>query len=338
MTDKHVTISDIAKIAGVSKTTISRFLNGNFGYMSRETKERIQSVIESENYTPSSIARTLKARKSYVIAVIANTLQYQVAAQTINAIVEVCSEHGYSVHIYCSNDDPVREDRDIESCLSMQVDGFIIFPAVNDASRYEKIRQRGIPVVLCTRYLKEWKYGSVYVNHEALVDRMMGHLKEQGFEKVLFLLDEETYHKKRHKGAFLFSAVKLFGMPEEGSWAVVGRDEGRCTAAIEAFANRYPDEKKAVFAINTNTLFNTLKALRALGKRIPEDFGVCGYDVQGWSELVTPGISAVFQPMNRIGELSGRLLMKQLNHEEGGEEQIALDGEIYFRPSTQLRQ
>lgn len=90
----RVTISDIAKAARVSKTTISRYLNGNYGYMSVETRARIEEIIEKYNYVPNGIARTLKSKKSGMIGVIVNTLRYQVGAQTVTGINDICTKNG----------------------------------------------------------------------------------------------------------------------------------------------------------------------------------------------------------------------------------------------------
>ena len=89
--ENRVTISDIAKEVGVSKTTISRYLNGNYGYMSDKTRQRIEQVIREKDYVPNSVARTLRSKKSKLIGVVVNFLHYQVGAQTVTEINNVCS-------------------------------------------------------------------------------------------------------------------------------------------------------------------------------------------------------------------------------------------------------
>ena len=97
---ERVTISDIAKAAKVSKTTVSRYLNGNYGYMSAETRLKIEQIIKHYNYVPNSVARTLKSKKSGMIGVIVNTLRYQVGAQTVTGINDICSKNGYGTIFY----------------------------------------------------------------------------------------------------------------------------------------------------------------------------------------------------------------------------------------------
>ena len=208
--EKKVTISDIAREVGVSKTTISRYLNGNYGYMSAETRQRIENVIEEKGYVPNSIARTLKTKKSRLIGIIANTLRYQVAAQTITAIQDVCIQHGYGTIVYRSNGDSREESNVIQLCLNQQVEGFIIIPCENSTERYVELCERGIPVVLCSRYLMDWPYGCVYVKHRELIWAMMDHLREQGFESATASF-ELSFPQLRDLRKYLPTAALVYG-------------------------------------------------------------------------------------------------------------------------------
>ena len=337
MTRQKVTISDIAKAAGVSKTTISRYLNRNYEYMSLETRTNIERIIAEYNYVPNNVARTLKSKRSKLIGVIVNNLRYQVGAQTVTGINDVCSRNGYGTVVYCTEDDPVKEEQAIQFCLNQQMDGMVIIPCMESSERYQELCKQGIPVMLCTRKLLDWPYGCVYVKHEEVIAQMVAHLKEQGFEKVRFLLDVNNFHKARMGSAFAAESYRLFGMKPEESVALVGRETPRVPQAIEAFLHDYPGERKALMAVNTHTLFLTLKALEERKLRIPEDLGVCGYDAQGWSELVFPGITAIRQPMDQMGILAAQEIMASLKENRLTEHQYPLDCSVYYRSSTCIR-
>lgn len=335
--EKKTTIADIAREVGVSKTTISRYLNGNYEYMSYETKKRIEAVIQKCNYVPNEVARTLKSKKSRMIGVIVNTLRYQVGAQTVTKINEVCAANGYGVIVCCSDDDPEKESQAIQLCLNQQVDGFVIIPCMESPERYHKLCERDIPVVLCTRRIANWEYGCIYVDHEGLIGRMVDHLKQQGFDKIRFILDVNNFHKIRMSRAFSQKAKELFGMEESESLVIVGRDnQEQVSKAIDSFLNEYPNNKKAIMAVNTQTLFLTLKELESRHMAIPDDIGVCGYDAQGWSELVYPGISSIRQPMDQMGTLAAEELMESIKEHRMSSVQRALNGTINFRASTNI--
>lgn len=335
--EKKATISDVAREVGVSKTTISRYLNGNFEYMSAETRKRIEEVIAELNYVPNSVARTLKSKKSNLIGVIVNTLRYQVGAQTVTGINDVCVRAGYSTLVCCSDDDPKKEARMIQLCLNQQVDGLVIIPCSDSAQPYLDLCQRGIPVVLCTRRIRDWPHSCVYVRHDELIINMLLHLKEEGFEKVRFLQDVNNFHKKWMGDVFAKWAEKLFGMTREESVALVGREDPMVPEALDQFMKDFPDKKRAVFAVNTHTLFLVLKEVERRKLRMPEDIGVCGYDAVGWSELVYPGVSSIRQPMDQMGVAAGELIVNCVREGTMPHEYRALDGTLAFRNSTQFK-
>lgn len=335
--ENRVTISDIAKEVGVSKTTISRYLNGNYGYMSDKTRQRIEQVIREKDYVPNSVARTLRSKKSKLIGVVVNFLHYQVGAQTVTEINNVCNKYGYGTVVCCSNDDPDKELEALQLCQNQQVDGLIIIPSLETVDRYVELCQRGIPVEMCTRQLVDWPYGCVYVKHEEMIGRMLCHLKEQGFEKVRFLQDVDNFHKVRMGTAFAQKARELFAMEPEESVVLVGRRAPKVPQALDQLLLEWPGQRKAVMAVNTHTLFLTLKELEQRGCRIPEDLGVCGYDAQGWAELVPPGISTIRQPMDQMGILAAEELMASLQEKRMTQEHIALGGDLFFRASTLLK-
>lgn len=334
---ERVTISDIAKAAKVSKTTISRYLNGNYGYMSAETRSKIEQIIKEYQYVPNSVARTLKSKKSGMIGVIVNTLRYQVGAQTVTGINDICARSGYGTIVHCSNDDLQAEQTAIQLCLNQQVEGLIIIPCENSIARYQEICERGIPVVLCTRKLADWPYGCVYVRHDKLIQNMIYHLKEQGFEKVRFLLDVRNFHKKWMGDVFAQTAEELFGMSDEESVVLVGRENPVVCEALDTFLHQYPGSRKAVMAVNTHTLFLTLQELERRKIRIPQELGVCGYDAVGWSELVYPGISAIRQPMDRMGIVAAEKMLESLREHRPSSGSTALEGNLFFRSSTCLK-
>lgn len=335
--EKKVTISDIARAVGVSKTTVSRYLNGNYGYMSDATRARIAEVIAQYGYVPSSVARTLKSKRSHLVGVIVNSLRYQIGAQTVTQINEVCMSRGYGTVVWCTDDDPDRESEAIQSCLNQQVDGIIIIPCTEDVGRYAAICAGGVPTVLCTRPIPRWPYGSVNVRHDALIRTLLSHLSEQGFEKARFLVDVDNFHKVSMATAFSDGAARLFGMSPEESVVYVGMDEGGVNAALKCFLGEYPGQKKAVVAVNTHTLFLTLRYLEQHGISVPDGAGVCGYDALGWSELVSPGITSIHQPMDEMGRVAGEKLLACLRDGSLGSGRTELDGTVTFRASTLLR-
>lgn len=325
-----ITIADIAKAAKVSKTTVSRYLNGNYGGMSSRTRERIEGIVRETGYIPNNLARTLKSKKSGMIGVIVNTLRHQVGAQTVTGINEVCTRSGYSTIVHCTDGDEKAEEHAIRLCLKQQVEGIILIPCSNRMETYLEICSHGVPVVLCSRECPGWPYASVYVPHDRLIGSVLLFLQNQGYERVWMLQASDDHYMGWVAEVFRETAVRLLDM--EGMEAVqwVGRETDSVGKVLDELMQKYPGQKKAVMASDTHTLFLVLHELMRKDIRFPEDFEVCGYDAVGWSELVYPGISVIKQPMGITGSKAAELLVRSLYEGSLPLEKIELDGQILF--------
>lgn len=335
--DKKITIHDIAKKAGVSITTVSRFLNKKYSFMSVRTRHKIEEVIVELNYSPNDVARTLKSGHSKLIGIVTHTLKNQVAAQTLTGMNERLKQEGYHSFICYSNNNLEEENAAIQDCLDRQVEGMIIIPASNDCAKYASICRKGIPVEISTRQLSDWSYGSVYVDHEKLIADMLHFLHQERFEKVLYLMDESNFQKNRRAALVNDFAVDHFNMPPLKAVQIVGYTLENVKDALLGFMKEYPDNKKVVFANNTDMLYRVLKTARKLKLRIPADIGVCGYDVLGWSELVEPGITSIYQPMYKVGETAAEQLLQAIHKQEMTRNKVVLNGTIHYRASTKLK-
>lgn len=325
-----ITIADIARAAKVSKTTVSRYLNGNYSNMSAGTREKIDGIVRETGYIPNNLARTLKSKKSGMIGVIVNTLRHQVGAQTVTGINEVCTRNGYSTIVHCTEGDEKAEEYAVSLCLRQQVEGIILLPCSGRIEPYLEIGRNGLPVVLCSRECPGWPYASVYVRHDRLIESMLLYLQGRGYERVWMLQALDDHYMRWAADVFADSAVRLLGM--DGAEAVqwVGREMDSVEGVLDELMQRYPGQKKAVMASDTHTLFLVLHELMRKGIRFPEDFEVCGYDAVGWSQLVYPGISVIRQPMGITGSQAAEVMVRSLKEGILPKERLELEGQILF--------
>lgn len=124
---KRITIQDVARLAGVSKSTISQYLNKRYDYMSEETKKRIEAAINELGYEPNFIARSLKQKKTSTIAVIVANILHSFSTKVIRAVEDYCNENGFHVIVCNADDDPEKEANYIRMLRAKQVDGMIVF-------------------------------------------------------------------------------------------------------------------------------------------------------------------------------------------------------------------
>lgn len=169
MTQKKVTITDIAKAAGVSKTTISRYLNGRFDLMSPETRRRIESVIDVSGYQPSTIARSLKNKRSLLLGIVVSDQSSPFSTAVLLGVGDALRNTEYvPVFVNC-DDDPAKERYQISFLLSRGVDGLIVNTTSYENPFLVNLEARGVPIVLCDRYIKGHTFDIVTTDHASTI-------------------------------------------------------------------------------------------------------------------------------------------------------------------------
>ena len=182
-TEKRFTISDIAKEVGVSTTTVSRNLSGQYRYMTKTTREKIRMAIQKNGYRPSLVARGLKASRSYLIGVIMPQVHRTNSSHSIRNICLACSKTMYSPIIVSIEDNVDMEERRIQELLDHRVDGILTFTGSGD-QYYENVAKEGIPVVRVDRCGDRRTMDSVVVNHYEVVQEALLNLSVSGYANI----------------------------------------------------------------------------------------------------------------------------------------------------------
>lgn len=147
MAHKPLTIQDIAEAAGVSKTTISRYLNEKYEYMSEETRLRIAAVISKTGYRPNRMANGLKTKKSGLIGFVMSNVMDSQTPRLLASICEACARNGKKIIVTNSEKDPEKERAMVYDLLDQRIDGLLVASGYN-AEFYQKLDQEELPVVL----------------------------------------------------------------------------------------------------------------------------------------------------------------------------------------------
>ena len=142
-----IKLIDVANHAGVSKSTVSQYLNGRFDYMSEKTKERVKLAVSELDYVPNPIARSLKMDKTKTIGVIVRDITGYYTSRTIRGIDDYCKTSEYNVIIYNTDFDPITEARSLEALYQLRVDGIIIASSGKNTDLITKYIDKGLPIV-----------------------------------------------------------------------------------------------------------------------------------------------------------------------------------------------
>ncbi len=334
---KPVTIDQVAERSGVSKTTVSRYLNGRYDALSEETRMRIREVIKELNYRPNRIAQSLKARNSRMLGCLVSDIGSPFSALIVKGINSVCEQAGYQLLLMDSGDDPQRERMGIQELLENQVDGLIVNTTGENDSYLLSLHEQGVPLVLADRCLsKSGKLDTVTTENYHSTYNCISLLHEYGYQRVGFFTQGNAHVTPRllRFQGYQDALQQLFGQQGE-AFSFDLEDEADCLRVLHDFCNRYPGERLAAFAVNGMTLLSLLRGVHTAGIPIGEQFGVCGFDAWGWENLITPGITTIAQDSKRIGQRAAEILLERIAG-KGAEPPIyeQLTSQLQIRGST----
>lgn len=345
--NRKVTINDIAAAAGVSRTTVSRYINGQTHLMSEETRSRLGRVIQLLDYRPSDIARNLRRRTTKMIGVIIADITSPFSSAIIVGIEETLERNGYTPLFVNCSEDPAQEERFIQSFLARGIDGFIVNTPSTSNKFLISVVCQGTPVILCDRNVKDYDFDLVSFDNRMLMDQVVRHLHQAGFSRpALFVEPYEQNSTRRYRRKwFLHSMEEIYHRDASGDVYIIrtGERENVIPQLQRFIAGLTPGETPAIFCANTVTTQRLYHAMRSLDLRIPEDMGLCGTEDWNWDQgmnwpvYMDPGITTSTLASRELGRQAAELLLRRIAAPELPPQRIYLPVETVVRASTSAR-
>ncbi len=350
-TTGKVTIDDIATLSGVSKTTVSRYLNGKYNMMSAETRHRIETAVRLSNYQPSAVARSLKTQKSYLIGAVVSDITSPFSSALISGIGDCLYGYGYIPVFTNSGDSPDREQHFIHSLLSHQVDGLVVNTAKVNNPYLINLANSGVPIVLVDRCIDNYNFDIVTGDYKTPIRNLLVHLRQEGYGRaVLFSQEyqENSVRMQRVEG-FYEADREVFGRarPADDLCQLAIGDTDRVCLEVKRVLESTPRGNiPALIGNNSVTLMNLVYAISELGLSIPDQVGICGPDDWDWSrsmhwdwsEIIGDGITTYKVHPYQIGKLASELILRRIENPDGKKEKILVPTEMTIRHSTMLRE
>lgn len=331
--ERKITIKDIAKMAGTSKTTVSFYLNGKTDKMSNDTKSKIEKVIKETNYKPSLVARSLNSKSSKLIGVLIGDITNSFSNQIVKGIESMASKYGYQIIVGNSDYSFEREENYVERMLSMGVDGFIIQPTAQFRKTSKKISSFGKPMVFFDSKLYDLKSKWVKTNnYEATYDAIVKCI-EKGYEKYYMIsADPKLISTRLERTSGFIDALNDYQIDYE--LLTIENDEDR-PEIIKEFLDKNLDytKKNLVFVPNCWALPIVFLAMKDIRKYMP-NLGLIGFDNTEWTDFSSPSITTIVQPAFKEGLQAARILIDQIEEKNEVEGQQILDCYVNWNEST----
>jgi DNA-binding LacI/PurR family transcriptional regulator len=308
-----LTIDDVAKKAGVSKSTVSRILNGNFTQATEETKERVQQVIRELNYRPNPMARGLKQMRTNIIGIVLSNLRNPFWSRVLEGVEDTCRLSGYSLMICNSNEESSRELELIEGLQMRQVDGIIVNPTVNNKELFEEIVKTRYPLIVINRKIEGLAVDSVVVNNIKGARLAVNQFVKTGRRNMVAFVYEpcgiSTWEDRitGFKEALNENNIEL----NDRTVVEVKNENGRVKEAVIEYFNQSP-HANAVFSTNNMMTLEILEGIKELGLRVPDDIALIGYDETVWAKHLNPPLTTVQQPAYEMGTIAAKNLIQKI--------------------------
>jgi DNA-binding LacI/PurR family transcriptional regulator len=301
------TIKDVAKKANVSVATVSRVIN-NTGYVNEETRQIVLKAIKELEYIPNELARSLFKKQSKIIGLIVPHLSTYFFAELIEALEDSLASRGYKLMIFNAKDEIEREKRYMQVFNQYNIDGIIL---AAHSTQYKDYLDLKIPIITIDHTIDE-VVPSVTSDNELGARLAAQKFVDTGCKKVIhlqgpsFLLTVQN-RNKGFKDVITKAGIELHTV----DLAFVKPDFN----LIYNFIGHYEDID-GIFCSSDVLALHALRALHKLGKRVPEDVQVIGFDNIELCELVTPNLSTVDQSIELIAEEAASTLINIINKKE----------------------
>ncbi|MFA9398252.1 MAG: LacI family DNA-binding transcriptional regulator [Clostridiaceae bacterium] len=305
------TIKDVAKEAGVAVATVSRVLN-NRGYISEDMKKKVSAAMEKLQYQPNEVARSLYRKKSNIIGLIVPTVSHPFFGELTNYIEYYAYKNGYKILLCNSQLDRTKEKEYVDMLKRNQVDGIIMGSHTLDIEDYLDLN---LPIVTIDRKISD-KIPYVSSDNYKGGELATNLLIESGCENLALFTGNLHLHMLSNNRHHAYEDVaNMHGVKHvtvETDLNVF--DSDKYENLIYNFLRKYSDID-GIFANSDILAAQTIKICSKLGKKIPDDIKIVGYDDVRISSLAIPEITTIRQPVDKMSEKAIELIIKQCDNE-----------------------
>lgn len=325
---KHPTISDVAALAGVSTATVSRVL-GQSGYVSGSARSRIEAAIAQLDYRPSSVAQSLKQRRTNLVGVIVRDIHHPYYPSLVHGIETQAQEYGYSMILCNGMNDIERETKYFDYLASRSADGIIIASGSFQQKHYEYLCNSRTPIVFATSDTQDPNIPSIAVDSYQQGVMAGRHLKESGYEKFAYICGP-----KELNAAIARRDGFIAGVGTNDVTVVYGESDTESGQRAIAELSHVLAPGLGIGATNDQTAIGAMQAAQRLGYKVPDDIGFIGFDNIDTARFTSPTLTTIDGNRHLVG-IKAMQILKNVIDKNNGLQHDEVKPELVVRGSTQ---
>ncbi|HAS3647085.1 TPA: substrate-binding domain-containing protein [Vibrio cholerae] len=328
------TMKDIARLAGVSTSTVSHVINKS-RFVSDEIAERVNNAAQQLNYAPSALARSLKMNRTKTIGMLVTTSTNPFFGEVVKGVERSCYHQGYNLILCNTEGDNQRMKASINTLLQKRVDGLLLMCSTLEGERLDVFdRYPDIPIVVM-----DWGpilFASDKIQDNSLQGGYMAakHLIECGHKEIGCITGPLIRHQAQMRYEGYKRALAEAGIAINPDWIV--ESDFECEGGYQAFEKLYQRGKlpSALFVSNDMMAMGVIQAASQRGLRVPDDLSLIGYDDVHIAKFMTPALTTIHQPKYRLGKAAVDALLYRLENPDTTAQVVQLEPTLVVRNSV----
>jgi LacI family purine nucleotide synthesis repressor len=328
------TIKDVARLAGVSTTTVSHVINKT-RFVAEKTTEKVWQAVEELNYAPSAVARSLKCNTTRTLGMLVTKSTNPFFAELVHGVEDYCYKQGYTL-ILCNTEGNLEKQRDYLRMLSeKRVDGLIVVCSdLNEDLMLLLEKKRDLPMVVM-----DW--GSHHIDTDRIEDNAeLGgylatkHFIDNGHTKIGCISGQMDKNTCKHRLNGYFRALKEANIPVNENWLIEADFEADQAQIAAKQLATMSDRPTAVFCFNDIMALAAISTFNEHGLKVPDDISVIGYDNIDLTEYFSPPLTTIHQPKRRLGKTAVKLLLARIANNETQQQVFEMQPALVSRQSV----
>ncbi|MTI67205.1 MAG: LacI family transcriptional regulator [Firmicutes bacterium] len=324
-------IKDVAKLANTSISTVSRVINDT-SYVKEETKKRVIKAMKELNYKP--LLREPIKKENKTIGLIVPDITNPFFSKIAKEIASVANHYDYNITLCNIDGIPESEDDYLMDLIENRVDGVIYASSYRSVEVLKRVKEKNIPIVVLDRNMENYAISSVAVNNNQGAFLATEHLIKLGHEKIAFIEGFKDFQISKHRKKGFKRALSDYNLNLDED--LIKRGDFTMESGFKAMKEIINSKKDftAVIAINDLMAIGASNCLNQLGIKTPEDVSVVGFDNILLASTITPKLTTVAYPIEKMSERAIKLLMKQISNKDISPEMVTLFPKLIVREST----
>lgn len=330
------TIMDVAKLAGFSRTTVSRVINNN-GPVSKEAREKIEKAMKELNYSPNFFAQGMRTNRTRTIVALVPDYANPFYSDIFKSIEDAACKNDYMLSICSTDQDPEKEIDSIQRIIQRNIDGIICFTYNRQEKNLSYLLKiaKEIPIVFMDKILDSDDISCVLTDGFKGTREAITYLLGKDKRRIAYIKGSAHHRVTGERFAGYQQALADFGieydekMVYDGDFHLKSGYQG----AEKLMSLEKPPE--AIVAATDLMAFGVLKYLKKAGIKVPDEVNVVGFDNISINNIVEPTLTTYAQPIEKLGKEAVRILLNKIENPSGEEEQLILEGKLIIRDSTE---